>query len=326
MKLGKAAETIIKVLIFIAAVAFAVYKLRSASDANDVLRNIPHYWKENYPFLIFVVILMPFNWLIEAFKWKYALRKLHTLSVFKSFQSVMSGVSIGLFTPNRIGEFGGRIMYLPPQKRAEGSVLSMISSYSQFFTTLLFGIPAFLIFLSVVGNSQRLSYTSMVLAIMLALFLMVVYFNLKWVYCLLVKIPFLLKYKKKLSPLLEFPRKKLLHLLLLSMLRYVVFLLQFYFICRFFALQIDFHLVVLAVANLYFFMAMLPMFTIGEPGLRAGLTAMFFSSFTLQIAGVISASVLLWLINVLLVSLLGAAFLMNQKLMPETSNIHSKNK
>jgi uncharacterized membrane protein YbhN (UPF0104 family) len=310
-------DFLIKSVVLIAALSFAYVKLTKADDTKTVLSSLPDYWSENSHLLLFVLLLIPLNWGIEAWKWRFVLRKTYRISFVKAFMSVFSGVSVGLFTPNRIGEFGGRILYLPPEKRAKGSVLSLISSYSQFFTTLLFGIPAFLIFLltfhetsaSIVSNA-----TLMGLSVMLAVILMFIYFRLTWIYALLIRIPFLKQHASVIKPIRDVPTFDLLNLLFLSILRYAVFVMQFYLVCDFFDVEIGFLEVLLSAANLYFFMSLLPMFTIGEPGLRASLTAIFFGAFTLQIAAVISASVLLWIVNVLFVSILGALFLLTQKI------------
>jgi len=310
-------DLLIKSVVLIAALSFAYVKLTSAEDTKTVLTSLPIYWSENFYLLLFTVCLIPLNWGIEAMKWRFVLRKTHQISYIKAFMSVFSGVSVGLLTPNRIGEFGGRILYLPAGKRLKGSVLSLISSYSQFFTTLLFGIPAFLIFvLSVQAHSESvLSDTLLiVLSLLLALGLMALYFKLDWLYTVLIGIPFLRKHAAAIQPMRSVPTFDLLNLLFLSILRYAVFVMQFYLVCGFFDVDIRFFELLLAAANLYFFMSLLPMFTIGEPGLRASLTAVFFGAFSMQIAAVISASVLLWIVNVLFVSIIGALFLLTQKI------------
>ncbi len=310
-------DILIKSALLIAALGFAYFKFTNAEDTKTVLTSLPVYWHENYKLLIVVILMIPLNWGFEALKWRFVLRKFHRISFFKAFMSVFSGVSVGLLTPNRIGEFGGRILYLPPEKRAKGSLLSLIGSYSQFFTTLLFGIPAFIIFLLTYQDraaSILSNYVLIVISVLLALFLMGLYFRLHWVYALLIRIPFIKKRVEAIEPIRDMPVSNLLKLLFLSILRYAVFVMQFYLVCGFFNVEIRFLEVLLAAANLYFFMSLLPIFTIGEPGLRASLTAVFFGSFTFQIAAVISASVLLWIVNVLLVSIIGALFLLTQKI------------
>lgn len=310
-------DLLIKSIVLIAALSFAYVKLTGAEDTKIVFTSLPDYWRENYHLLLLVIFLIPINWGIEALKWRFVLRRTYQISFVKAFMSVFSGVSVGLLTPNRIGEFGGRIIYLPPEKRAKGSVLSLISSYSQFFTTLLFGIPAFLIFLLAFHETSDFilsNLTLIALSFTLAIALMLIYFKLKWIYALLIHIPFLKRYASEIEPIRDVPTFGLLNLLFLSILRYAVFVIQFYLVCGFFDVDICFFEVLLSAANLYFFMSLLPMFTIGEPGLRASLTAVFFGAFTLQIAAVILASVLLWIVNVLFVSIIGALFLLTQKI------------
>ncbi len=317
MKYKKQLILAFKIVLLVASFLFAWYKLSESKDTREVITSIPQYWSQNYQFLLFVIALLFLNWGIEAKKWKFVLRNYHKISLWKAFKSVISGVTLGLFTPNRIGEFGGRILYLPSHKRAKASLLSILASYSQFFTTLLMGVPALLLFLfwkSAQVSGIPVSPFALIAAFFVAAILMFFYFNLNFAYALLIRIPFLAKYAETISVIKEVPLKDLLRLLLLSILRYAVFVLQFYFVASFFNVNVHFYELFVAAASLYFMMSMLPMFTIGEPGLRASLTAVFFSPFTLQISAVISASVLLWIINVLLVSLTGALFLLNPKI------------
>ena len=55
---------------------------------------------------------MCLNWSIEAIKWRLLIKKMQPITFIEALKGVLSGVAVGTFTPNRIGEFGGRILYL----------------------------------------------------------------------------------------------------------------------------------------------------------------------------------------------------------------------
>jgi uncharacterized membrane protein YbhN (UPF0104 family) len=327
MKWKRWIEWTIKILILIGSIFFLIWKFKYSSDSKIVFENLPLFWRENYYLFLFLIFLIPVNWGVEALKWRYLLKNLERVSFFKAFKSVMSGVSVGLFTPNRIGEFGGRILYLKNENRSRGVLLSLVGSYSQFFTTLLIGLPAtvlYLLFYSGANNEFVGNTSYIVISIILSLSLMLLYFNIKWIVEFLLKLPFLKKHEELFIIIQEIPRKQLFNILLMSIIRYSVFVFQFYIVCQFFNIDLGFVKVAFSSACLYFAMSMLPMFTIGEPGLRGSLTAIFFEPFTFQIASVISASLLLWFINVLLVAIVGALFLFNQKIFKYESPSGSK--
>jgi uncharacterized membrane protein YbhN (UPF0104 family) len=315
IKTKKYLSITLKLIILIVAIFFVAFHLKNAQDKHEFFHSIPMLWRQNYYYLLLILILIPVNWGIESLKWKYILRKYCPINYINAFKSVVAGVSTGIITPNRIGEFGGRILYLPKTYRKKGTVLSLISSYAQYFTTLLIGIPALVIFISTKESQISVgeNYLMVLLLVTLSGLIMLLFFRLDIIEKILLKLPFIKKHEESVHQLSQLPRKDLYNLLMLSILRYTVFIIQFFFMCQFFSLEIHFIEVLIAGASLYFLMSLLPMFTLGEPGLRAGLTAILFGQFTLNITGVISASVLLWIFNVLLVSLTGAIILFTKK-------------
>lgn len=63
--------------------------------------------------LLLVVALMFVNWGIEARKWQLLVRLVHPVPFFQAFKAILAGVSFSVTTPNRIGEYVGRMMYMP---------------------------------------------------------------------------------------------------------------------------------------------------------------------------------------------------------------------
>ena len=81
----------------------------------DLIKEAP-YGKQAWKFW-FVISLVFVNWGIEARKWQVLLRTLQPVSFFTAYKSVLSGVTLSINTPNRIGEYGGRILYVQEGKR-----------------------------------------------------------------------------------------------------------------------------------------------------------------------------------------------------------------
>ncbi|HKK67017.1 MAG TPA: lysylphosphatidylglycerol synthase domain-containing protein [Bacteroidales bacterium] len=313
----KHTDRLIKTLLFIGAYMLVWWQFQNAGGKTEAILRFFDNPKDDFFTLVLILLLMLVNWGVEAKKWQYMAQKLESFTFFKAFRAVMSGVTAGMFTPNRTGEFAGRVLYLQHKNRVQGSVLSIISSFSQFFTTLLFGIPALIVFLAEISSPHVFEDSLFIaagLSVLTAVFLMLLYFNMRWIYSLLIKIPWLSRHREAIHYLKDIPRRDLLNLLLLSIFRYLVFITQFFLVCKVFQLNIGFGAVFIGAANLYFLMSMLPVFTLGEPGLRGSLTGIIFQAFTVNIAGIISASVMLWIINVLFVALVGALFLLNQKI------------
>ena len=70
----------------------------------------------NYSLIFIVVLMMFINWMLESLKWKFMIRKIEAISFFTSFRAIFSGITVSSFTPNRIGEYGGRVFCLEKRK------------------------------------------------------------------------------------------------------------------------------------------------------------------------------------------------------------------
>jgi hypothetical protein len=85
------------------------------------------------------IILMIVNWSIEALKWKISIQKVQPISFSRSFRAILSGVSFSVSTPNRIGEYLGRILYMEEGNRLRVISLTIVGSMSQLIITLFAG-------------------------------------------------------------------------------------------------------------------------------------------------------------------------------------------
>ena len=103
----------------------------------DLIKQAP-YGKQAWKFWI-VISLVFVNWGLEAKKWQVLLRTLQPFSFFTAYKSVLSGVTLSINTPNRIGEYGGRILYVGEGKRIKAISLSIAGSISQLIITLFMG-------------------------------------------------------------------------------------------------------------------------------------------------------------------------------------------
>jgi len=86
-----------------------------------------------------VILLMIINWSLEAIKWKLSIRKIQQVSFGKALKAIFSGVSFSVSTPNRIGEYFGRILYMNEGNRLKTISLTIVSNISQLIVTLFAG-------------------------------------------------------------------------------------------------------------------------------------------------------------------------------------------
>jgi hypothetical protein len=82
---------------------------------------------------------MPVNWIVETIKWRLLIKGVYSQSFIKSFADVLSGVSTSILTPNRIGNFIGRTVYLEKEVKTGAIIRTIHSNVAQFIASIVFG-------------------------------------------------------------------------------------------------------------------------------------------------------------------------------------------
>ena len=90
------------------------------------------------------MVLMLVNWAIEARKWQVVIRKIQPISFFQSWKAIHAGLTLAFFTPNRTGEYIGRVLYIQEGKRIQAVSLTIVCSMAQLLVTWLAGIAGIL--------------------------------------------------------------------------------------------------------------------------------------------------------------------------------------
>ena len=131
-------------LLKIGIVAFALFFLhqqitsKSSAEQFDI-DQILLILKENFLVIGVVVIMMFLNWFLEALKWRFLILKIEKISIKISVRAIFSGITVSAFTPNRVGEYGGRVFCLEKADRIQAVLITVIGSMAQLLTTIVFG-------------------------------------------------------------------------------------------------------------------------------------------------------------------------------------------
>jgi uncharacterized membrane protein YbhN (UPF0104 family) len=182
------------------------------------------------------------NWSIEAVKWRLLIQPFEKLGFLRSLRAVFSGVSISVFTPNRIGEYAGRIFHLRQADKIDAIISTMIGSASQLMITILMGTISYTVF---VINRYDLpayeQYIILFLGVLACCSLTFLFLNLDLLYRLLDRIPWLHKYQSHIKTLASYPINELTKLLLLSFIRFAVFTSQYLLLLYLFKVYIPWY-------------------------------------------------------------------------------------
>lgn len=261
--------------------------------------------------MIFTISLMPVNWLLESVKWRFLLSDIEKISFFKSIKAVFSGITFSIFTPNRIGDLVGRIFVLKPENRVKAIFATGLSSFSQLIVTISIGILSFFIlilyfsFPQITQNKLLVGYF-IVFFLILTVLIFFFYFNIKSILKFLFRYKIFLKLKEQTSVLSDYSLDKLFVLLALSLIRYSVFVFQFYLLLIFFEVQISLINSILGISLMYLAMAVIPTFALTEIGVRGSTAIFFIGLFSTNISGILSASIFLWIINLAVPAIIGS--------------------
>lgn len=261
------------------------------------------------------------NWGIEAWKWRIQLAPLEKISFIKAFKSVMAGCSITMLTPNRVGEFGGRILYVDEQHRLRAITLTILGSISQFLVTLLVGTAALLVlkyFLHATALFQIMpQYVSnglLIIAVVATVATLMFYLRIGWLIHLLERVKLFNKAIKYVQLLESFSIKQLLTILALSFLRYGVFILQYMLLLKVMGVEVGYGISFLLLSVFYLVMAIAPTVGLAELPVRASASVELFKLFSDNIVGIQAAALGIWIINLVLPAVIGSILIFGIKI------------
>ena len=326
-KLNKTYNFLLKLIIITISFGYIGYQLFFNENYKKLLDlfSSSNSLKKTLIFLLIIFILMIINWSIEAYKWRYLIKKVENISFTKALKAVFAGLSVSAFTPNRVGEFLGRVFILQKANPWKAIFISILCSMSQLMITLLMGSVSVIIFIIVFFLKQDvfstyILYGFIVFLLIFNFLILSIFFNVsfisKWLNVLIKS-----KWRRMKGYLKVFSYFKfyeLRNVLLFSLLRYLVFSFQFYLLLRFFGIPLSIFEGIFLISLIYFVLSAIPSMTLAEIGIRGSVAVGVFNYYfntTLNLNvdynfAIIAATSLLWLINIALPALIGNLFVM----------------
>ncbi|RYF89900.1 MAG: flippase-like domain-containing protein [Chitinophagaceae bacterium] len=308
-----------------------LFLVLSYSLYNQIIQqpDLPQRWqhiKESWTTIWFwlVLLLMFVNYGLEAYKWKLLLAPLEELSFFRAIKSVLAGCSITMLTPNRIGEYGGRILYVQEQNRLRAISLTILGSLSQLLVTIVMGTLGLLVLRFYNHDADGLKFIPPVLAntllvscSFLSFFFLLFYLRIGWLIRLMEQQNWLAKPLKYVRLLDQFSGKQLLRILFLSLIRYMAFILQYMLLLSIMEVDVALWLSFWLLTVFYLIMVMAPTIGFTELPLRATASVEIFKMFSQNILGIQAAALGIWLINLVLPAIVGSILILGIKITKE---------
>ncbi len=301
-------KVILKLVFLALALAFIFSRVFNQDHLTSLEYTVnASFFFEHIEWLFLEVLLLMINLFCESLKWKYVMAGTCHLSKRDSLKAVVAGFTSGMFTPNRTGEFVGRVIMLPAHARINGVIGSAILSALQLLCTIVFGIIGLLFLKDHAGFMEMLpSARVFIWSLVLLLSVLTLIF-------MIFRGPLSRKFQFLYEAFLSFRKSSLLFLASLSVMRYVVFSLQFVLALLLFGISYNLGDLFCGVAVFFLLSSAVPSFLLSEIITRGAVAVLIFNSLGLPDVTVFLASTFIWTLNIALPSLAGAFVLTLRK-------------
>ncbi|WP_228384154.1 hypothetical protein [Sphingobacteruim zhuxiongii] len=304
---------LIKILIVALAMWFVVSKVNNQKNLAEFKHLIGTIDPLTIRLVLAVVFLLMFaNWFLEVVKWRFLSKRLEHLSLWKAIRSVFCGLTWAIFTPNRIGEYGGRIMLLRPENRASGAVAMGVGLFAQLVLTSIFGALSIAWFVTTfIDTPTAVDFGVWLLAIIYALAFLILFFNVSWVDYLVGKVKLLQKVKPFFAVLEDYSISELAYVLWLSTCRFAIFTSQYILLMFVFLPDLSIVSMLPMIFILFFVQSAVPSLDIFDFSVRSFVASNLFAYITTQELAVMAIVSCVWFVNLIFPAIIGAFFVFN---------------
>lgn len=257
-----------------------------------------HLITENSWIVVTIFSLTFLNLFCEMQKWRVLIGK-NEIKKPLAFKAVLYGICSGIMTPNRLGEFAGRISILPKPIRKKATVMTIAGSGIQGIITLVLGIIGLLTFPVL---PKLIAYTN----IELTYFIPVGIFIVITVLFFWFRQPLKRHVEDVIKHLVNLSNRKLFQATFWALLRYAIFSSQFALALYMVGLSAPLSTAFGGIFLLYFCQSYIPFTAFGELGVREILAILIFGSYLSNPMLAIVATLIVWLANIGLPVIAGA--------------------
>ncbi|AJA68671.1 flippase-like domain-containing protein [Myroides odoratimimus] len=295
---------LIKILV-VSAAFYYIYNQLSNDETLDfhILGEVVSDPK-NYLAIAALMFLTFSNRFVEILKWQSLSSLIKPVSVGQAAKQVLSALTLGIFTPNGIGEYAGKALYFEKKDAPRVIFLNMVCNGVQVIYAIVFG----LIGLTILNQFHEIIPNT---------YLYIVYAVIAVVFTLLFSIRnFAIKgysIQTILNLLNEIPKNKHRKNLFLALLRYASFTHQYVILYYLFGVDIPYFELLCAVSAIYLMASSLPNFQFLEFAVKGSIAMFIFTALDVNQWVVALVATLIWLLNIVLPISIGSYFVLTFK-------------
>lgn len=291
---------VIQLLILISVGIFIYFKLHQ-QEVSFSYKILKHSFDSYRLIWIIVLLLMPLNWFLEIIKWKKLCKPLGNVSLKSAASGVLSGLSFSFITPHGWGDYFGRIMVLNYEDRGKLVGALFFGKMTQLFITVIAGILGIIMFVEVWPFLYLWYFVIFLVVAALIAFNKTIYKLIK---------PYLFRIRYFFKIIKTYSAKLILEVTGLSLLRYLVFTLQFLLIMKILDVDLSIIVIISGITWIFLVKSIIPSFNfLSDLGIREVGAVMFFENYMTDTGPVISATFIIWIINILMPAIFGSFFI-----------------
>lgn len=301
-------------LLIVVLLCWALYvQIFAKENINEIWNSFKENVRLDNLWIVFLALfLMPVNWFLETKKWTLLVHHIEEVPFFLALKGVFAGVALSLFTPNRVGEFGGRILVVKPENNVKTVVATLVGSLSQLVVLLSMGSIGLIGFIYLHLQMDAIAFYGFIfLTFVMNLMLFMSYFNVDLAIPLVKKIPYLKNRVHHILVLNQYATKELFTVLGLSFARYLTYSMQYFLLIWFFGIDVTFIQSMLTISAIFLLQTSIPLPPIMGLLARGEIAWYVWGFYTANEIAILSSTFGLWLINVILPGLVGLVFIIN---------------
>ena len=203
--------------------------------------------------IVFVLLLSILNWFFEIIKWQNLVSFVKKISFKEALDQSLGALTASLFTPNRIGEYGAKAVYFSKSYRKRVLLLNLLGNMAQMSVTVLFGVIGFITFV----NRYNVEISYFRISRLLIIVVLIIGFSV-----------FGLKQKRfnikgfSIERIKDYIREisTKIHALNItySIIRYLIFSFQFYFLLSIFGVNVSYFNAMIVITSMYLLASIIP--------------------------------------------------------------------
>lgn len=320
---------LLKVGLFALMIYFIYYQLEAKGiNYKEALSKDGIKHSGNYFLLLAAFLLGVLNWSLESYKWKTLVNSIQEKFTFlDAMKGVFMGVFLGFMTPNRIGEFGGRLFKIKTGFKIQALSLAFRGGLAQFITTFTLGLISTIslglicrIFTCPSFIKENVMYFVL---FVITFVLILIYYNFNVVVNYISEIPLLNKLIKFEYVNIDVRKRVLTKIFLITVLRYLVYMHQYILLAYFFSIDVNYFFLFSAVSTMLLIQTLGPSFPLIDLPYRGIILLELLEQHTDNQLNILFVILLVWILNLVLPAIVGYLNIINLKMEVKNENNHS---